>query len=611
MIKIAVVTGASAGIGKALTKQLIENGVIVYAVARKESELTELRDAYPDFVRPVCANLSTKEGIEQVIDSVRGVSVDYFVNNAAVLHLDTLEQMSFEAYQYTFAVNVTAPALLIGKLSFGHSARVINVSSLAASDPLSGIAAYGMSKAALNSLTLSAEKELHVSKNVLTISFIPGEVDTGMQVQLQNYQPLSAQFQQAKRDGDLLEPEMSAQCMSWLLLSASQEQFLSADTLYNPEHQKFWLKPDQIIPEPKSRSSKVVADKAYFEKQTKPNFPPAHILMPVYNSAAFVVDTLNSVFMQNYENIRLILINDGSTDNTMTIILSYLSAHPEHREKIEIRHNEKNEGTAFTRIALWKLSKELDPKAYIFWLDSDDCYTEKDVIKSLIHQMIVTKSDICVFNFSVTYEDSSQVANAVGLLRDREKSQEILRSIYSSDGGCISPLDDAIDVLQLSALGWIKCYAPNVDMPESANYPFEDFVAMSTLIQANKITAINPERELIQYLRRSTSICGQRKPENFTLHIPAQLQRFFEAVLLLTSEDENQMRKLQMAKAFVDYKSEQYTGTLSTLVHSGTRSDMNEQVLDDYQQAIEAVKIFMSDSISEAERKISVFQKKI
>ena len=208
-----------------------------------------------------------------------------------------------------------------------------------------------------------------------------------------------------------------------------------------------------------------------------------------------------------------------------------------------------------------------------------------------------TTADICVFNFSIEYEDPSQIANAAGLIRDRENSQRILESIYRSPRRAVSPLE--VDIMRLTSLGWTKCYAPSVKLPESENCPFEDFVSMAALICANVITTINPEILPIQYLRRSTSICGQRTPENFTIHIPMQMKQFFKAVLESTLDDEHQMEKLQIAAQFTVYKLEQYTHTLQDIVESRTRTDIQEPVLIAYKEAAEHVQQFITESITQ------------
>ena len=211
--------------------------------------------------------------------------------------------------------------------------------------------------------------------------------------------------------------------------------------------------------------------------------------------------------------------------------------------------------------------------------------------------------------FSIEYEDLSQINNAAGLIRDRENSQEILEKIYKSPKGAVSPLE--VDIMRLTSLGWTKCYAPSVKLPESENCPFEDFVSMAALICANVITVINPEILPIQYLRRSTSICGQRTPENFTIHIPMQMKRFFEAVLESTLDDDHQMEKLQMAVQFTVHKFEQYTNTLQHIVESKTHADIQEPILMAYKEAAERVGQFITESIAQRELCSNLVYRKI
>ncbi len=336
-----------------------------------------------------------------------------------------------------------------------------------------------------------------------------------------------------------------------------------------------------------------------FERLAKPT---AHILMPAYNAQAFIAASLESVFKQTYENIKLIIIDDGSTDNTLAMIDDYMQANPHFREKVAIESVSQNQGVGLTRKALIKKSKELNPDAYIFWLDSDDVYTEENFVESVIHQMVMTQAEICVFNFSIEYEDPAQIANAAGLIKDRENSRRVIETIFSSPQQAVSPLEE--NVMGLTSLGWIKCYAPSVCLPEAADCPFEDFVSMAALIQANKITALDPAREPIRYLRRSTSICGRRVPENFTFHIPTQLERFFDVIVAGSIKDEYRVEKIQMAQQFVLFKLDQYTATLDNLVKSHSRDDINESTLAAYQDFAEKIKSRMSDLLNSIEEKI-------
>ena len=90
------------------------------------------------------------------------------------------------------------------------------------------------------------------------------------------------------------------------------------------------------------------------------------IIMPTYNCAAFIEDSIKSVITQYYQNWELIIVDDCSTDNTKTVLTSYLEKYP------NIRYTclEKNSGPAVARSEALKQAKG----DYVAFLDSDDIW---------------------------------------------------------------------------------------------------------------------------------------------------------------------------------------------------------------------------------------------
>ncbi|MEZ4878745.1 MAG: glycosyltransferase family 2 protein [Chitinophagales bacterium] len=98
------------------------------------------------------------------------------------------------------------------------------------------------------------------------------------------------------------------------------------------------------------------------------------VLMPAYNSETYIYSAIESVLNQSYDNFELIIVNDGSTDNTKDIILSFKD------DRIKYFENEQNRGLTYTRNKLLSLSKG----NYIAFLDSDDI-AHQDRFKTQIH----------------------------------------------------------------------------------------------------------------------------------------------------------------------------------------------------------------------------------
>jgi hypothetical protein len=303
-----------------------------------------------------------------------------------------------------------------------------------------------------------------------------------------------------------------------------------------------------------------------------------HVLMPVYNAKAFLPKSISSVLSQTYPNLKLLMLDDGSTDGSRHTVEELTRGKP----NVDLLATPANAGVSRARSTLLSRSMELNPGAYRFWLDADDRYTDDSFINKVMQQMKATAADICLYNFSIIFEDPSQEANAKGLFADRDSFRKILEQIELSPTGYVTPLDVAI--LKVTSLGWVKAFAPTIRLPNPANCAFEDFVFMKALLDAHRITAMPPGYEPIEYLRRSTSICGQRKPTHFTHDIPLQLETFFAAVIN-NKDTDGYEKKIEMAKDFVHMKLEQYESLLLQLIETQAYSEITLDVLDSYRKS--------------------------
>jgi teichuronic acid biosynthesis glycosyltransferase TuaG len=95
------------------------------------------------------------------------------------------------------------------------------------------------------------------------------------------------------------------------------------------------------------------------------------IILPVYNSKNFILDTLRSVINQTYKNWRLLIVDDNSTDGTRKLINDFINKNI-NKKKFVLIKNKKNKGQAFSRnLALKHCNSE-----YIAFIDSDDLWEE-------------------------------------------------------------------------------------------------------------------------------------------------------------------------------------------------------------------------------------------
>ncbi|WP_086929615.1 SDR family NAD(P)-dependent oxidoreductase [Agarilytica rhodophyticola] len=244
---LAVVTGGSRGIGKALCLSLANQGVDVLAIGRDKSKLEEMQACAPDAIRYCVADLSHTEQWGKVVESVGDDKVSYLIHNAAKLGaVCEMNNLELQEWREVFTLNTEAPLFLTQLLlpQFTQSARVLFVTSGAASYPLSGFGAYCCSKAAMDMVkkTLAADLE---HQSIALSSILPGMVDTNMQQEIRNQDsqrfPVVELFKEAQSSGQLLTSEIVADFMTWLLTRVDTTTFKSTDwDITNKEQLAYW-----------------------------------------------------------------------------------------------------------------------------------------------------------------------------------------------------------------------------------------------------------------------------------------------------------------------------------------------------------------------------------
>ncbi|MFL6157463.1 MAG: SDR family NAD(P)-dependent oxidoreductase [Marmoricola sp.] len=180
--RTAVVTGASKGIGLAITRTLAAEGATVFAASRSGSpELDEL-----DGVHSVLADLSSPTGPAELIDAAAGQSegFDILVNNVGAVRprLNGFVALTDEDWEQNLTLNFLAAVrtmrAAIPHLTGRPGANIVTVSSVNAFLPDPGVIDYSAAKAALTNLCKSLSKELGPGIRVNTIS--PGPVRTDL-----------------------------------------------------------------------------------------------------------------------------------------------------------------------------------------------------------------------------------------------------------------------------------------------------------------------------------------------------------------------------------------------------------------------------------------------
>ena len=197
--RVALVTGAAgAGIGRAVADRLASEGAVVVLTdvheARTREVAAELAATHPKQTHGRVLDVTDACAVEQVIDEVAGTvgPVDILVNNAGTGRMGSALDLPANDWDETFALNLrgalaTATAVIPSMVARGGGA-IVNISSVASWSGRAGEAAYGASKAALNSLTRTLATE-YGPAGIRCNAIAPGIISTKFtQRRLDEYQ---------------------------------------------------------------------------------------------------------------------------------------------------------------------------------------------------------------------------------------------------------------------------------------------------------------------------------------------------------------------------------------------------------------------------------------
>ena len=221
---VAVVTGASRGLGLALAKQLLSSGASVVTIARSTSdELAQAATTHGARLQQLQADLSDPGAIENAAGMMSAAlppNADRFllINNAGTVDPIVPAEKLFDAAAIERAFNLNVTALMVLTAGFLRSTpakadrRILNISSGAGRKPTKGWGVYCATKAAVDHYTRVLGQE-HPDARVAALA--PGVVDTGMQERIRGTErqdfPELDRFLQLHEQGQLVDADTTAQ----------------------------------------------------------------------------------------------------------------------------------------------------------------------------------------------------------------------------------------------------------------------------------------------------------------------------------------------------------------------------------------------------------------
>ncbi|MEU6557105.1 SDR family oxidoreductase [Streptomyces sp. NPDC046915] len=187
--RIALITGATSGIGRAVAFRLARDSLVVVVSGRDRSRgekiVSDIRaqDGTAHFVPADLHDGASAAHLAQRATEVAGGHVDVLVHSAGAGILGPTAKTTESEFDHLFAINVKVPYLLTGHLAPAMAARgdgaIVSVSSIASGRGIDGLAAYAASKAAIDQLTRSWAAE-YGPHGVRVNAVMPGATETPM-----------------------------------------------------------------------------------------------------------------------------------------------------------------------------------------------------------------------------------------------------------------------------------------------------------------------------------------------------------------------------------------------------------------------------------------------
>ena len=127
------------------------------------------------------------------------------------------------------------------------------------------------------------------------------------------------------------------------------------------------------------------------------------VLIPFYNPGRYLVDAIESVFSQTYKNWKLILINDASTDHSLSLIKKYLSD-----DRVKIVHHKRNLGQSSSL----NTGLNLVDTPFLIQLDADDWFY-KDTLKVLVKEVKKLPEDVGLISGNINFVFEDRAGNQI------------------------------------------------------------------------------------------------------------------------------------------------------------------------------------------------------
>lgn len=229
------------------------------------------------------------------------------------------------------------------------------------------------------------------------------------------------------------------------------------------------------------------------------------IIIPVYNAENFLIDCLNSLVNQSYKNIEIILVDDGSNDNSKKIIQSYMA-----NDSRIVGYFRENSGVSSARNFGIKHSKG----EYIAFVDADD-WVDLNAFEETINQFNRTNCDVVLFSFIKVFNSTNRIPEILPFL-----SEEVLdkNRIYNDLILNLISYDDETKESIMGAI-WRCVFKANllkqneILFDAEMHYAEDLIFCLNAFSNCNSISILN--KPFYHYRFNTSSVTAQYKSDHF------------------------------------------------------------------------------------------------
>ncbi|MFI8686545.1 SDR family oxidoreductase [Rossellomorea sp. NPDC077527] len=185
--KVAIITGASSGIGQATAKELASKNITVMLAARREDRLKVLKDEIEQMGGTAYYQVTDVTNVEEMEKLAQHTiekadRIDVLVNNAGLMPLSFINKRKIKEWDQMVDVNIKGVlygiSAVLPYMEKQRSGHIINISSVAGHKVMPGSSVYSGTKYAVRAITEGLRQEMNASHNIRTTIICPGAVAT-------------------------------------------------------------------------------------------------------------------------------------------------------------------------------------------------------------------------------------------------------------------------------------------------------------------------------------------------------------------------------------------------------------------------------------------------